>query len=352
VRSVELSCGGSGPHLSHILSGFGLLHAAGEVVVRLRRADGYEPGSKSDSTIRAVVDGSHRVVFELRDGADLSGDDLDWCTQYFKRSYSTGEHGDDPRIVPLGLNYPVTARGDWRWRRAAWSALAARPATLRSAAMTVAGLAAPAAISRRLGADPWSSAAVGVFEDRHASVEPPLVLLLTRVWDHQRMSGEKADHWESLSRLRADCIVALAAEFGPRFVGGLAPTPSAVRDFPDLVVDASISRRARYLETMHAASVCVATAGLRGSNGFRLAEYTAAARAIVSEPLHFDVPGSFGPGANYLPFGTVDECVAASRRLVDDAGTRAAMMAANGAYYRDHVRPDALVRNALASLPG
>jgi ribosomal protein S18 acetylase RimI-like enzyme len=157
-------------------------------------------------------------------------------------------------------------------------------------------------LSRRLGVEPWSASKVDVIEDEGGRLDPPKVLLLTRVWDHRKMSGAKAEQWERLNGLRAACIRALSVEFGPQFVGGLAPTPSALRDFPDLVVDASTTRRSAYLGTMKSSRVCVATAGLRDSNGFRLAEYTAASRAIVSEPLSFEVPGPFGAGTHYLPF--------------------------------------------------
>lgn len=190
-----------------------------------------------------------------------------------------------------------------------------------------------------------------MFEDEGGGLDPPNVLLLTRVWDHRKMSGAKAEHWERLNGLRAACIRALSLEFGPQFVGGLAPTPSALRDFPDLVVDASTTRRSVYLGTMKSSRVCVATAGLRDSNGFRLAEYTAASRAIVSEHLSFEVPGPFGAGTHYLPFRSADQCVEACRRLVDDREACASMMAANRSYYLGYVRPDALVRNALSVLP-
>jgi hypothetical protein len=102
-----------------------------------------------------------------------------------------------------------------------------------------------------------------------------------------------------------------------------------------------------YLSLMHGSSICIATTGLEGSVGWKLGEYVAAAKAIVSEPLRSVQPGDFRPGRNYLEFRTPEQCVDAVQRLVDDPAHRLDMMRKNAAYYAAYVRPDALVWNAL-----
>jgi hypothetical protein len=102
--------------------------------------------------------------------------------------------------------------------------------------------------------------------------------------------------------------------------------------------------------------ICVATVGLNGSNGWKLAEYVAASKAILSEPLVYEVPGEFTHEKNYLQFQTPDELVETAVKLIEDAELRSSMMHANRQYFREYVRPDAMVRNslkiALAALPG
>jgi hypothetical protein len=149
-----------------------------------------------------------------------------------------------------------------------------------------------------------------------------------------------------MNAMRVGCIRALRAEFGARFVGGLAPTPFARKHFPDCVADPSVCQKHRYLRLMKRALVCVATRGLQGSNGWRLAEYLAASRAIVSETLRFDVPNLI-PGVNYLSMTSVEECLSQVRALVEDGERRREMMHANEAFYRANLRPDSIVRRCL-----
>jgi hypothetical protein len=92
--------------------------------------------------------------------------------------------------------------------------------------------------------------------------------------------------------------------------------------------------------------------GLHQSIGWKFAEYVAASKAIVSETLHYDVPGAFGEGRNYLSFRTPEECVEAVSRLIRDDRLRQMIMRNNWNYYRRHVRPDRLVLGSLMAAAG
>jgi hypothetical protein len=117
---------------------------------------------------------------------------------------------------------------------------------------------------------------------------------------------------------RAAAVRTLRAGFGQRFIRRFQPTPYARANFPDCVIDARIVRRRRYLQLMKQASVCIATRGLHQSNGWKLAEYVAASKPIVAEPLSYAVPGDFAPGTNYLEFRNPDALVAAVQELLAD----------------------------------
>jgi len=178
-----------------------------------------------------------------------------------------------------------------------------------------------------------------------------LVLCMTRAFDPQQLpEWRSADREERirLTELRASCIRAGRKEFGKRFYGGFRVDPFSMREYGDcLLPSVKAGARREYLARVKAASICVATTGLHGSTGGKLAEYVAASRAVVSEPLHYQVPGTFALDRNYLEFRTVDEFVLSIERLLRDASLRQRMMQANGSYYRQHVRPDALVLNSL-----
>jgi hypothetical protein len=135
---------------------------------------------------------------------------------------------------------------------------------------------------------------------------------------------------------------------GTRFLGGFnhnAYTTAAYEDC--LVKNAAITEKESYLRTLRSFPICIATTGLHGSNGWKLAEYVACAKAILSEPLVYEVPGGFAPGRNYLEFMSPGQCVEQAHRLLADQNLRNELMTANALYYRAHLRPDSLVLNSF-----
>ena len=79
----------------------------------------------------------------------------------------------------------------------------------------------------------------------------------------------------------------------------------------------------------------------------KFGEYIAASRAIVTEKLHYEIPGEFKSGINYLEFSSAYELVNSINKLMKDNVFRYKMMQNNHDYYVKYVRPDKLVMNTL-----
>jgi hypothetical protein len=95
-----------------------------------------------------------------------------------------------------------------------------------------------------------------------------------------------------MNDLRAGCIRALRRRFGRQFLGGFQRSDYACKHYPDCVVDASVSTLRRdYLKCLKSYCIGIATTGLYDSIGWKFAEYAALSKAIVSEPLRFELPG-------------------------------------------------------------
>jgi len=153
---------------------------------------------------------------------------------------------------------------------------------------------------------------------------------------------------EAINETRAKCIVVLRKELGEKFYGGLAHDDYSKKYFSNaLLADDSSSSKRNYLEILKRFPICVATVGLNGSNGWKLAEYVAHSKAILSEPLVYQVPGKFEAGQNYIEFSDADDLVASAVKLIEDKTLRTEIMANNFAYYNSHVRPDAMIANSL-----
>lgn len=77
---------------------------------------------------------------------------------------------------------------------------------------------------------------------------------------------------------------------------------------------------------------------------------SAFSKAIVTEPLHFQITGDFKNESNYLEFTNSEEAVNSVARLFEDKKMRSEMFVDNFKYYQTYVRPDALVLNSFATV--
>ena len=187
------------------------------------------------------------------------------------------------------------------------------------------------------------------FEALPDATAEPRVLFMARAWDTQKIESKiQKEAVEAINETRAECVRVLSKQFRHRFFGGLAHDEYSQKYFSDcLLPDAGLSKKTKFLDTLKAFPICVTTVGLNGSNGWKLAEYVALSKAIVTEPLVYQVPGSFEKDRNYLEFATPEILVQNVTRLFEDRDLRNSLMTNNHNYYQSKVRPDALVLNTL-----
>lgn len=339
-------------HVKQIYAGFSLLHRSGflslkQVIPKEALQNREDPDRWTDYkffNVKAVINGSIKVLYDLHDWNWIDEDILGQVDFYFKRGfdreYISGLK-DAAKVFPLGLNYPVsTDTADlFKLRRSVLY-----PGKDRVKAI------AKALRLDRFGIGPGEAERL---ENLEAAPDPqaePKVLFMARLWDPGAIESKKqADAVREINDVRAECVRVLRKEFGSRFFGGLARDEYSLSLHPDCVLaDTGLSNKRNYLKTLAEFPVCVATTGLNGSTGWKMAEYVAFSKAIITEPLLYEVPGNFSAGSNYLEFSTPADLVEAAARLFDDPALRAQMMANNHRYYLEHVRPDALVRHSLS----
>lgn len=251
--------------------------------------------------------------------------DLTW-----KRSFDRDLHAGE-RIVPFGLILGCCS-GVERNRLA----YLARLTRTNGPRATFAAIVA------------WRNAPPNVSEyEASPDVGDDVVLFQVRAWPE--VGRDPADR-RARNETRATLIRDLRAELGDSFRGGFVDTPYARQQFGDCISDLPDDPRS-YLELVRSCRIGVSTQGLHGSNPYKLAEYLAAGRAIVSEPLRFDVPEPLQPGVHVVHFDDAPGAVEACRRLLDDPSRRAAMQHASTTMWRDTANPRDLVLRRLEELP-
>jgi hypothetical protein len=351
VRALDRNCSG-------LLLGFAELARQGRIRFSQTMAPAPAPHAggpwhlrdKDDSNIELYVDDRASGFVDFHDSWELNEAGIRDYDVYFKRSLDPAKHPAEHlrRLRPLGLIYEVWSNGFDRWEA---ERILTQVVPAKTRAKNFANYAAKLAASW-IGAGPRPNVALTSAPPDPAL--PPRVLFMVGLWDPAhaaRLDPSRAPEFEAINRTRAGYVRQLRAALPGAFYGGVQRSAFARREAPDaLLPDGGVASKRRYLERVREYPICVATTGLHGSNGCKLAEYVSLSRAILSEPLQYVVPGDFAPGRNYLPFETPDECVRGALRLFHDGALRTDMMRANHAYYNAWLRPDAMAAHVVSGI--
>jgi hypothetical protein len=341
------------PHLQQLYTGLLMLHEQGYLRLSQRvrgipiryNDDAHHLRDACHAHLDAVLEGSIRLHFDTHDAHEIAVGELDECDFYFKRSYSrrlVNSLAEQQRrkVFPLGLNYRVLPNSADMFALRRGIRLAGEFRAKASACAQALG------ISDLFGHEPRLSA---LESPAHLDAEPRVLFFVAAYdpYEDPNRTEEKVADRISINETRARCIKLLRETLGDKFTGGFAPSPYVLKHYAELAAEPGTTSQARYLATLRTYPICVATTGLHGSTGWKLAEYVAFAKAIIAEKLVYRAAGDFEPDRNYLEFESPEECAAAAVRLVEDDGLRHRLMRNNAVYYQRYVRPDALMRNAI-----
>ncbi len=335
---VRLRLVSRSPHTSQIVTGFLLLARRREISLTVEEVYDRQEEFPHPHLVEAFVDG-RRIAFDMLDGYNFDAVAVAAYIRkvdlYFRRSCSTLRNGIFPvevraKIRPLSFNYHVTCPEN---------PINPVPAKIKSLRKRM------IALFRPRYAEEGAYFTVEKFErgaGRKVPAQKLRILFLTRLWD--------GDHNRAINEMRMAIVSALKERYPRNFIGGVTDTPLSRALCPELIVAEKYTDRFKYLRLMQRCDICLGSTGLWDSIGWKTGEYVAAARAVVNERFAYEVPGDFREGVNYLSYTTAEECVAQVDFLMRHPDVVQRMKEANAAYYRDWLRPDALVRRALKQL--
>ena len=302
-----------------------------------------------------------KICYDLQDGTDISSvDGLEKCDIYFKRSYSIDFINSTqqiknselrPKILPYGLNWPCKSAFEtgqftctlifnlatgiyWRNPKKALKLI------IRSAANAV---ASPAIATGRR-----SQLVTSEIEYEPHNPAEPVILFQTRLFD-PALSKKDPDQIIRMNKVRVATMRALKEAFGDKVVGGFIPNDYTLRSHPEVhdMITTQPTSRPQYLQLVKRCLVAVFTLGILDSNGWRLPEFLATSRCIVSEPLKYELPVPLEPEKHCIYFSNPDGCVKACQRILADRSLAASMRENSFQYYYDHVRPASIVMKSL-----
>jgi hypothetical protein len=284
------------------------------------------------------------MVFDTHDSYRIDPKILSHSDIYFKRSYYRKYIMEElpkksEKIYPLGLNYPVYPYGrDW----SSFVRIARDVRSTRGFRQLLSYI-----VRGRVG---FLEESVHFHQRYPLKTSEMCALFFSLAYDPSLpgLPEKEAEDRYSRNEFREKCIRRLKSELGSRFYGGFVHTPFTRRNMADLLIpDPAFQRKDNFIRLLGNYPVCITTTGLLGSTGWKFAEYLAHSRAIVSEPIVFNVPGPLGTPDNFLSFSSPDECVACVDLLFSDPEAMHQMMVNNFLYFTQYVRPDMSLLNAL-----
>lgn len=304
----------------------GLTSVFGEDAVGYGRND-FPVLTREYSGFAARVDGrggSLHLYISANDSAALDPAGLEWADVYGKvnldHTLVTTDHAG--MVRPIGPGFGIRLWPVGQSFRHAVSTFRAADRSLRQWRQHVAGYVAQ--YRRRLP--------LAVYQP--AQSDPSYLFFTSWLWKR---------HPES-NPLRATFMRAGASISGVEFEGGFAPRRrNDVPGFDDVIA----LRRyplGEYLEKVKRSVVAFNTPAVHNCHGWKLGEFLALGKAIVSTPLSRSMPAPFvhGEHAHFVD-GSFDAMVAAVQTIRQDAGYRRHLETGARSYWETHLRPDVVI---------
>lgn len=344
---------GSGQNLYHassLYTGLCELARRGKARVRFvvpRGEEGVYAADPLTICLRVKAQGFEQLVaVDLRDRSDLFTEPLlERSDLYLKRSFHKPDLAGLPaKVVPFGLNFACRSKAS---TRAVLRALAPGLALdmVRSPGKGFGRLNPRRSVLYQY----LTTAREREFEQGPEHELEPTVLFQTRVYRPEEIYP---DDPAEVNEGRVRLVRALKRAFGPKFRGGLVPTAYAAERYPDEVSEQP-TRQAQYIAWGKRSLVGVYTRGLYHSLAFKLPEYLAASKCVVSEPLRNSLPEPLVAGEHYVEFSSPEECVEQCARVLEDRELTAGLRERAWEYYQREVKPAAHLESVLrrASAP-
>jgi hypothetical protein len=296
---------------------------------------GERPTTRPELLACEFRDAGLRVVFDARDGAWYDPRGLDWADVYAKINIDPicPPAPSRARLVPLGPGFTVRA----------WGAMETVLACLRSVPPYELGRQA----LRRHVADFRRQyryrLPIEAYEREGPPSSPEHVFTLNSLW---------AGHAEC-NEARARFMRVCRTTPGVVFEGGFTPRRTAdVPGYEELTIPYGCTI-AEYVERIRRSGVVFNTPAVAGCHGWKLGEFLALGKAIVSTPLSRALPAPLEHGV-HVHF--VDGSEAGIRdgveRILRDATYRRTLERGARRYYLEHVRPRSAVARVLRAEAG
>ena len=285
---------------------------------RLRFGTSGFPSLRSPRDGMSIITETRRRIFlAADDGTEINLDALAWCDIYAKINLlpSDEKNFGGGKLVALGPGFGI------RWgKRTAALAL-----SMKASFAGGGRFASPAARLRAADRHWRSRSSLGAYEPGHS--DPTYLFMVATYWTNHVPDNEER-------------IVALNAArgiSGLQFEGGLVP--NGVCDLATALRAAAYSHD-QYLTNLKRSVAAINTAAVHGCLGWKLGEFFALGKAIITTPIQHAMPGDYSPGRHAHEVDGSEESWREAIDLVRNDDRYRAMLEANARkYFEDWIAP-------------
>ncbi|HEX5720674.1 MAG TPA: hypothetical protein VF179_31255 [Thermoanaerobaculia bacterium] len=306
----------------------GIRDLLGSPRFHVRRGEG--PTTRPELLACEFHDAGLRVVFDARDGIWYDPRGLGWADVYAKINFDPARPPapSRARVVPLGPGFAVRA----------WGPVQTIVACLLSVPPPGLGRRA----LRRHLADFWRQyryrLPIAEYEREGPPSSPEYVFTMSSLWTGASECNEARARFMRVCRTIPGVV----------FEGGFAPRLTTdVPGYEELTTAGRCSM-AEYVERTRRSAVVFNTPAVAECHGWKLGEFLALGKAILSTPLSRALPAPLEHGVHvHFVDGSEAGIRDGAERILRDAPYRRALERGARQYYLDHVRPRSAVARVL-----
>ncbi len=174
-----------------------------------------------------------------------------------------------------------------------------------------------------------------------APTVPNYIFSINTLWfSNEWINTDKTVNWMRLNFYKAvSALTTIRAEIG--FV--YSQKKNENQDFQEYVTDQWIPKK-KYLSKTQQSVVVFNTPAWDLCHGWKLAEYLALGKAIISTPFHNELPFPLAHGKHiHMVQGSIDDIREAIQKIIMDSAYRASLQEQSRLYYEQYVQPRAVL---------
>ena len=275
-----------------------------------------------------------KVVIDFRDKAHLNQTALSWCDVYGKVNYNQAEidhtglsQSDSSKIMPVGTNFGVKL----------WNPFLSGYHLVRNYLRC--RFSPGVSFSSFFQGYLWQMKRAGIRDYEPKETEKDYVFFISTLWKNDKNNDE-------CNRLRAQYI-RNCRSLNLTFEGGLfTENINGQNGYSDIVTNQFV-HHTDFIANIKKSTVVFSTPAVWGCHGWKLGEFLAMGKAIISSSFQNEMPEPLKHGENIHFVANEQELREAVQKITTDKAYRETLQKGATTYYQQYIQPSVVISKLI-----